>query len=152
MKTRTLVIGALVTLVVLACVPLALAQHRRGFHGGPGEAGMMAFGHLQHAKKELGLSDQQVSDIQAIFQQLREQNAPYRQSLRGTMQQVAQTLISNPNDLSAAQTLIDQQSNAERTMKINALNAASKALNVLSADQRSKLSGLLQERMQRMQK
>ncbi len=97
----------------------------------------------------MGLSDQQVTDIRAIFQALREQNAPYRQSLRGTMQQVAQTLLNNPNDVAAAQALIDQQTESERAMKSNALNAAAKALNVLTPDQRTKLAGLLQERMNR---
>jgi Spy/CpxP family protein refolding chaperone len=144
MKTRTLLITASVALVALLAVPLAFAQ--RGHMHGSGEPGaMMILGHLQHAKEALGLSDQQVSDIQAIFQSLRDQNATYHESLRGTIQQVAQTLINNPNDIATAQSLLDKQIDAERAMKTNALNAASKALNVLSPDQRAKLSQLLQE-------
>ncbi len=150
MKKRTLLITAAVALVAILAVPFAFAQRGRAMHGGPGA--QMILGHLERAKQQLGLTDQQVSDIRAIFQSLRQQNEPYRQSLRGAMQQVAQTLISNPNDVAAAQALIDQQTEAERAMKTNALNAAAKALNVLTPDQRAKLSTFLQERMNRFQK
>jgi Spy/CpxP family protein refolding chaperone len=151
MKKQTLGIAAALALVALIAAPFAFAQHERGMHGEAfGEP--MFLGHLQHLKQELGLSDQQVSNIQAIFQDLRTQNQQYRQSMHSTMQQVAQILLNNPNDVAAAQALIDQQTNVERTMKTNALNAASKALNVLTPDQRSKLSTLIQERMGRAQK
>jgi len=151
MKKQTLVIAAGVALVALIAVPFAFAQHGRGMHG-EAFGGPMFLGHLQHVKQELGLSDQQASDIKTIFQNLRQQNQQYRQSMHSTMQQVAQILLNNPNDVASAQALIDQQTNAERTMKTNALNAASKALNVLTPDQRSKLSTMIQERMGRSQK
>jgi Spy/CpxP family protein refolding chaperone len=95
----------------------------------------------------LGLSDQQAADIKKIFADLRTQNAPYRTSLRGGMQSVAQALLANPNDVSTAQALLDKQNDAERQMKTNALNAAAKALNVLSADQRTKAATIMQQRM-----
>src|SRR5947209_17519844 len=151
MKKQTLVIAAGVALVALIAVPFAFAQHGRGMHG-EAFGGPMFLGHLQHVKQELGLSDQQASDIKTIFQNLRQQNQQYRQSMHSTMQQVAQILLNNPNDVASAQALIDQQTNAERTMKTNALNAASKALNVLTPDQRSKLSTMIQDRMGRSQK
>jgi Spy/CpxP family protein refolding chaperone len=151
MKKHTLAVTAAIAVAVLVAVPFAFAQHARGMHPG-GFGGAMFFGHLKHAQQALGLSDQQMSDIKAIFQDLRTQNQQFRQSQRVTMQQVAQILLSNPNDVASAQALIDQQTTAERTMKMNALNAASKALNVLTPDQRGKLSAMLQERMGRMQK
>jgi len=151
MRKTTVVIAAAVALVAMIAVPIAFAQHARGMHG-QAFGGPMFLGHLQHLKQELGLSDQQASDIKAVFQDLRQQNAQYRQSMHSTMQQVAQILLNNPNDVAAAQALIDQQTNAERTMKTNALNAASKALNVLTPDQRAKLSTMIQEHLGRMQK
>ena len=151
MKKHTLAVTAAIAIGVLVAVPFAFAQHARGMHA-DGFGGKMFFGHLQHAQQALGLSDQQMNDIKAIFQDLRTQNQQYRQAQRATMQQVAQILINNPNDISSAQALIDQQTIAERTMKMNALNAASKALNVLTPDQRTKLSTMLQEHMGRMQK
>lgn len=151
MKKGALYTVAAVVLVGLLAVPFAFAQHMGRMHaqGGPG-FGMMFHG-LQHAQQALGLSDQQVSDIKTIFQDLRQQNAASRQSLRGGMLQIAQTLINDPNNTQAAQALIDQQTAAERTMKLNTLNAVSRALNVLTPDQRAKLLTLVQQRMNRMQ-
>ena len=138
-------------LVALIAIPVAYAQHGRGVHG-DGFAGPMMLGHLKHAKEALGLSDQQVTDIKTAFQDMRQQNQAYRQSLHGTMQQVAQILIKNPNDVAAAQALLDQQMANERTMHTNALNAASKALNMLTPDQRTKLSTMVQEHFDRHSK
>ena len=151
MKKHTVAIATAVALLALVAVPIAFAQHARHMRS-EGFGGGMFFGHLGHVKSQLGLSDQQTSDIKAIFQQLREQNQPYRDSMHSTMHQVAQILINNPNDVASAQALINQQADAERTMKLNALNAASKALNVLTPDQRGKLSAMMQEHMGRIQK
>ena len=144
MKTRTVLFSAAAVLLVVLVVPFAFAQRGRGMHE---HGDMMMFGHLQKAKDALGLSDQQMTDIKAIFQQLHDQNAQYRQQVHGGMQQIMQTLVKNPNDLAAAQALIDQQTEAERAMKSNMLNAASKALNVLTTEQRAKLSDLIQQHM-----
>src|SRR5882724_11570122 len=107
MKNRTLIFLSAALLVVIIAVPIAVAQHVRGAghrHGcmGGGE-GMMMFGRMHRAKAALGLSDQQAADIRKIFEDLRTQNAPYRDLLRGGMQSVAQALLANPNDISAAQ-------------------------------------------------
>ncbi len=149
MKKSTLYTLAAVALVGLLAVPFALAQHGHGMspEGGPG-IGMM-FHRLQRAQQALGLSDQQVAQIQTIFQDVRAQNTPARQSLRAGMQQIAQTLLNDPNNVAAAQEQLDQQTEAERTVKLNMLHAASKALNVLTPDQRAKLSTFLQQRMNR---
>jgi Spy/CpxP family protein refolding chaperone len=121
-----------------------MAQHRRAH--GRGHGAMMMFG-MQRAKAALGLSDQQAADIKQIVTDLRTQNEPYRASLRGGRQAIAQILLANPNDIASAQALIDKQTEAERQMKTNALNAFSKALNVLTPDQRTKASAFLQQRM-----
>jgi len=150
MKKRTLIFSAVAVLIVVLAVPFAVAQHLRGAgHRGHIGADMMMFGHMQRVKAALGLSDQQAADIKQIFTDLRTQNEPYRASLRSGRQAIAQALLANPNDLAAAQALIDKQTETERQMKINALTAASKALNVLTPDQRTKASAFLQERMAR---
>jgi Spy/CpxP family protein refolding chaperone len=151
MKKRTLIFSATAILIVVLAVPFAVAQHMRGagfghgcMHGG---GSMMMFGHMRGAKAALGLSDQQATDIKKIFTDLRAQNAPYRASLRDGRQAIAQAMLANPNDLAAAQALLDKQTDAERQIKANTLTAASKALNVLTAEQRSKASNFLQQRM-----
>jgi Spy/CpxP family protein refolding chaperone len=142
MKKRTLIFSAAALVIVLAAVPFAMAQHMRGHGHGHG----MMFG-LERAKSALGLSDQQSADIKQIFTDLKTQNEPLRTSLRGGRQAIAQVLLANPNDIAGAQALLDKQIDTERQMKHNALAAASKALNVLTPDQRTKASAILQERM-----
>jgi len=154
MNRKYLTVAAVVAMLVLVAAPFALAQRMHGGprgHGGHGEmGGAMFLGHLQHAKQALGLSDQQVSDIETIAKDLRTQNAQYREAMHGTMQEIATILIKNPNDISAAQALLDKQSETERQMKSNALVAASKALNVLTPDQRGKLQDFVNEHHPRM--
>ena len=151
MKKRVFIITGVVALTALLAVPFAFAQHMRGMRG-QAFGGPMFFGHLRHAQQVLGLTDQQVSSIKAIAADARQQNQQYRQSQRATMQQIAQILLNNPNDVASAQALIDQQAAAERTMKTNMLNAMSKALNVLTPDQRAKAASILQQRMSAAQK
>lgn len=148
MKNRT-VIAAILALGVVVAAPFAFAQHQQKamMHGGFGEA--MMLGHLQQAKQALGLSDDQVTQIKAIFTDLHAQNQQYRESMRGGHQAILQTLLADPNNIAGAQALIDQQTSAERAIKTNVLNATSKALNVLTADQRAKLGAFVQERMAR---
>ena len=154
MNKKYLTIAAVLATLVLVAAPFALAQRMHGGphgHGGPGElGGVMFLGHLQQAKAALGLSDQQVTDIETIFKDLRTQNQTYRDSLHGTMKDVVTTLINNPNDVAAAQALLDKQEATEHQMKVNALQAASKALNVLTPDQRSKLGDFIKEHHERM--
>ena len=143
MKTRNLFITAIVALTLLATPLLVAGPGGRGHRdGGFGPLGM-----LGHAKEELNLSDQQVDEIKAIFRQVHEQNAEYRQQLRGGLKDVTAALLQNPNNVAAAQAILDQQTQAERAVKQNLLNATSKALNVLNADQRAKLGTMIEERM-----
>jgi Spy/CpxP family protein refolding chaperone len=152
MKKRILIGAGLIALAaILASVPYAFAQRGMAGHGRAGHDDMMAFGRLSKLQSELGLNDQQVADIKATFQAVREQNAPYRAQLHAGMKQIAQTLIANPNDLAAAQTLLDQQTAAETAMKQNALAAMAKALQVLTPEQRTKLQGVVNERIQKME-
>lgn len=147
MSKRNTIIIAILAVITLAGVPFVYAQHAHGMHGmHGGPLGEFGLGHLQHAKEALGLSDAQVDQLKTIFAALHEQNAPYRKQLHGGLLQVAQTLINDPNNVSAAQALLDQQTAAEQTMKANTLAAASKALNVLTSEQRAKVGDFLSKR------
>lgn len=153
MKTRKFLIATIIAAGLLAAVPLAYGgPGGRGFrgHGGPGGFGAgMLFGHLRHVQEELDLSDQQVEQIKAIFAETHEQNAQYREQLHGGMKGAFEALLADPNNLSAAQAALDQQAAAERAMKSNILAATSKALNVLTAEQRTELAKMVQERSAR---
>ena len=153
MFRKTLITTIIVAALALAAVPFAYAQQGRFHHrGGLDGAGMFFMGRLEHLKTSLDLSDQQVDQIKAIAQDLHSQNAQYRQQQRGNMKSVMQALINNPNDLAGAQALLDQQAAAEKAVRSNMLVAASKALNVLTADQRTKLGQFINEHEGRFQR
>lgn len=151
---------AILTLALAAIAAVPLYVHARGGrgdqpghgfgHGGHGGHGPLAFfGHLSKLKSELDLTDAQSAQIKAIFKATHEQNKEFHQQLRGGFHQVAATLIANPNDVAAAQALIDQHEAAERAWKASLLSSASKALNVLTPEQRAKLADHLAQRSAR---
>ena len=97
-------------------------------------------------KSELDLTDAQVDQLKEIAKATHEQNGQYREQIHGTLKQVATVLLTNPNDIAGAQAVLDQQAAAEKALKSNLLVAASKALNVLTPEQRTKLALHLAER------
>jgi protein CpxP len=135
----------LITLIlaVVAAVPFVYAgpggHGFRGMHGRGGH-GLAFLGHLDHIKSELDLTDAQVDQIKSIVKGTREQNGQYREQIHGTLKQVATVLLTNPNDVAGAQAVLDQQAAAEKALKSNLLVAASKALNVLTPEQRTKVA------------
>lgn len=152
MKKRSLVLAALAVAVVLAAVPFVYAQgmHRHG-RGDAGGAGLQFLfpGRLERARQALSLTDAQVVQLKAIAENLRTQNAPYREELRGGMQAVAQTLLANPNDIAGAQALLDHEAATRKAMQTNVLTAASKAITVLTAEQRAKVAEFVAARSSR---
>lgn len=149
MKKRFAMTAGIAILAMAVAVPFLYAQPAHPHHGqGGGEFGFL-FGHLDKIKQALNLTDDQVAQLQAIGTDLKAQNAPLREQLHGGMQQIATTLLNNPNDVAAAQALLNQQTAAETAMKTNVLNAASKALNVLTPDQRAKVAQFLADRAAR---
>ena len=145
MKKRNIIILATILAAgTLVAAPLLLAgPHGRGH--GPGMHAFGVLGHLKHAKEELDLSDQQVAQIKAIFEETRQANATSREQLHGGLRDAAQILLANPNDLAGAQAVLDRQAAAEHALKSSVLNAAAKAFAVLDAGQRAKLRTMIDE-------
>lgn len=143
---KTLIIAAVLVAVAGAVYAGPGRAHMRG-NGPHGFGGF--FGHLHEIAGELDLTQGQKTQIHGIFMEAREENKQYRQQLHGGFISVAKTLIANPDDLSAAQALLDQQDAAERALKANMLRAASKALNVLTPEQRTELARIIAERENR---
>ena len=143
MKKRLILITLIVA--VTATVPFLYAAgpgHRgsRGHGMGHGLHGMAFLGHLEHAKSELDLSDAQMDQLKTIVRETREQNGQYREQMHGTLKSIATTLLTNPNDVAGAQAVLDSQAAAEKQLKTNLIVAASKVLNVLTPEQRTKLA------------
>lgn len=155
MKKRIGIITLIVAVAAIIAVPLIARPHMRAHAGGFGFAGhggehgggfgMHILGRIEHVKEELDLSDQQVDQLKTIFRETRDLNEPYREQLQGGMHEVVTTLLADPNNTAAAQAIIDQRAAAEKAMKQNMLSAASKALGVLTPEQRTKLAQLIGE-------
>lgn len=145
-------------LMLVAAMPLfvdaAPGPHGgKGMRGHGGGGGMFNFLHrLDRLKAELDLTEEQTTQIRAIIRDTHEQNRAFREQMHGTMMEVAKTLLANPNDLAGAQAIVDRQAEAERALKANLLQAASKALNVLTPEQRTKLATHLAEHAGRWQR
>jgi periplasmic protein CpxP/Spy len=135
----------LITVIVAALATVPFLYAGPGGHGHRGMHGMGFLGHLAKAKSELDLSDAQVDRLKAIFKETREENAQYHDQIHGTIKGVATTLLTNPNDVAGAQAILDNQAAAEKALKSNLIVAASKALNVLTPEQRTKLAMHLAE-------
>lgn len=147
MKKRLIIITLILAAVTVA-VYAGPGRHMRSHGFGHGH-GMAFLGHVERLKDELDLSDAQVDQLKAIVKTTREQNAQYRDQMHGSFKEVATTLLTNPNDIAGAQAALDRQDAAEKVLKTNLLTAASKALNVLTPEQRTKLALHLAERSQR---
>jgi protein CpxP len=151
MKKRLAILAIVIAATALAAVPIlyAAGPHMRahggpgghGDHGGFGMLGMM----LRHVKGELDLSDAQTEQIKTIFRETHEQNAQLHGQMRDGIHDVLTVLISDPNNIAGAQAVLDQQAATERQMKQAMLTATSKALNVLTPAQRTKLAQIVSE-------
>jgi Spy/CpxP family protein refolding chaperone len=164
MKKRISIAATILAVAALAAVPFVYAgpgpgHGRMGGHMGShmgehgGGFGFLGGGrHLAFLAGKLDLTEQQTDQIKAIFADLHEQNAQYRDSMHGGFKAVADALLKNPNDLAGAQALLDQQAASERAMKQNMLAATSKALNVLTTEQRTELSKIIAEHGERRER
>ncbi len=154
MKKRNSIIALTIAVAALVAVPVVFAgpggpggHHGRGGHG----MGMGILGHLGRIQEELDLSDAQADQIRTIFKDLHAQNETYHEQLHNGLKDVTATLLENPNNLAAAQAIIDQQVAAEKALKTNMLNATAKALTVLTPEQRAKLAQMLAEHSERFE-
>jgi len=154
MKKKITLIAVLLAVTTLAAAPIVHARPgghgRHGIGARPGPFGIL--GHLRHAKEELALTDQQTDQLKAIFTETHQQNGQYREQMRGSFKSVREVLLANPNDIAGAQAILDQQAATQRIVKLNLLNATSKAMAVLTADQRAKLKTLMDERQERRER
>jgi Spy/CpxP family protein refolding chaperone len=149
MRKRIAVVSTLAGLAALIAVPMLYARPEAHGDGGRGIA---MFGRLARLQDKLDLSDQQVDQIKAVFEDLHTKNQPYREQVRGDRGDAARLLLRDPNDIAGAQSMLDQRIAAEKTMRANMLVATSKALKVLSAEQRAKLEDLMAQRAERRQR
>jgi Spy/CpxP family protein refolding chaperone len=150
-----LIVAVLVVASVIATVALAHGPRGRAAMGDRGMRGHEAMGErgligplarLDALREELDLSDDQVTAIRAIALEVRDANAPRREELRGGMGDVVSLLIANPDDLAGARAAMQAREAAVAAMKDNALTGASRALKVLTPEQRKELGAIVAKR------
>lgn len=151
MKKRWIAAAALVLSGAVA-VPLLKANHLGHESGMMSMGGGMGMRHLRALKEKLDLSDAQVDQLKAIAAEVREANKPYRETMRGDFKSVATLLLANPNDLSKAESILDQNDAARKQMRENILRGVSKGLNVLTPEQRTKLGELIAQHAGRFER
>lgn len=155
MKTKAILVMLLVAASVFATVALAHGPRGRAEMGERGIRGHAGMGErqflgplerLERLRDQLGLTDVQIEAIRAIGQEVRDANAASRDQLRDGKGDVVSILIANPNDLAGARAAMQARETAMAKMKDNALEGASRALKVLTPEQREKLGAIVAKR------
>jgi Spy/CpxP family protein refolding chaperone len=161
MKKRWIAV-LVVVLVAAVAIPIAYAGMNRrggmgmhgmgmhGMHGEEGGHGFAFFGHLRALREKLDLSDAQVEQIKQIAADVHEKNASFRGSMKDDFHAVADVLIADPNAIDRAEEILSKNEAARREMRDNMLRGVSRALNVLTPEQRGKLAGIVAEHRERM--
>lgn len=146
MKKRNWIIAVVIMLVGLASIPLVAAGRRmhEGMHGDAVE-GFVGMRHLRYLKNELDLSDQQVDQLKSIAAEVREENAQYRQQMHSSFKEVAGVLINDPSATANAEQILDRNDANREQMRRNILDGVSRALKVLTPEQRAELKTLLEK-------
>lgn len=152
MKKRFLVLTMLLvaTLAVAAAYAGGPRHGRHGARMGMGEAGLHGiFGRLGALREELGLTDQQVEQIRTIAREVRAANAGVRDDMHEGFGEVASILIADPDDLEKARVAMAEREAAMAKLKENVLQGTSRALKVLTPEQRVKLGEIVAEHKSR---
>ena len=140
-RTRILVIGAAVVLAVVA----ALAQGMH--HGGQG-----GFGHmLSFYSDYLDLTGAQQDQVKAIWAREKPTLQPLMQQMRQFHTQINQLAESGTFDEAKARALATQQSQTMAELAVQHARVKAEMIQVLTADQKAKLTKLEAKHAARMQ-
>lgn len=145
MRKTWIVAGTLTLVAAMAAAPLAWAhQQAKRQEMSP----LMALETLRHLRGELNLTDAQLAELRKIGKATREANASYRASLRENFAEAGLALLANPDDIAAAEAVLDRNEAAKKELRANVLAGVSDAIKVLSPEQREKLKDVLEQRME----
>jgi Spy/CpxP family protein refolding chaperone len=136
----------------LVATPLLLAR------GGDSRCLMgMGAGHFGHhgggfgrVLRDLDLTAEQKTALHGIHDAARDQNKVAKEALHDGLMDAARILLADPNNVEGARTAIANREAAIREMKDNTLTAVSKALAVLTPEQRATLAARLEEHHKEM--
>ena len=101
--------------------------------------------------RQLNLTDDQKAQIKQIFQSEKANFKPLMQQEMSSRQQLAQLVTSGNFDQAKAAAIAGQESQTHAQIEVEHAKIASQIYQLLSSDQKSKLSEIMAQRQQRMQ-
>ena len=140
-RIRILTIGAAVMLAVAA----AIAQGMHG-HGGPGGPG----GDFHRMLKQLDLTSDQQTQVKAIFAKEKPTMEPLMQQMRQNHDAMKALEAAGPFDEAKTRALATQNSQTMIELQVQHARIKSEIMQVLTADQKTKLAQIEANREARM--
>jgi protein CpxP len=116
-----------------------------GMWGGPGFGGPM----LGHLARSLDLTDAQQSQVKEIMAKEKPTFQPLMLQMAQTNQQVRQLVLANGFDEAKVRELASQQTQTLTELTVQRARVESEWLQVLTPDQKTKLSAIITEHQQR---
>jgi periplasmic protein CpxP/Spy len=116
-----------------------------GMWGGPGFGGPM----LGHLARSLDLTDAQQSQVKEIMAKEKPTFQPLMLQMAQTNQQVRQLVLANGFDEAKVRELASQQTQTLTELTVQRARVESELLQVLTPDQKTKLSAIITEHQQR---
>jgi periplasmic protein CpxP/Spy len=153
MKSIKTTLAAVVSGVAL-CASMAMAQDQTTPPTQP--AHHMQRGHMRGEAfglplRQLNLTDDQKAQIKQIFQSEKANFRPLMQQEMSSRQQLAQLVTSGNFDQAKAAAIAAQESQTHVQIEVEHAKIASQIYQLLSSDQKSKVSEIMAQRQQRMQ-
>jgi periplasmic protein CpxP/Spy len=150
-KSRVAKIALFSTLAVTLVVGIAFAQaeggqmHRHGMHG------QFMGGGMGFPMRGLNLTDDQHAQIKQIFQNEKGNMHPLMQQEFQARQQMMQLVTSGNFDQAKATALASQEAQIHIQMQVEHAKIASQIYQMLSSDQKAKVTDMMAKRQQMMQ-
>ena len=116
-----------------------------GMWGGPGFGGPM----LGHLARRLDLTDAQLSQVKEIMTKEKPTFQPLMLQMAQNNQQVRQLVMANGFDEAKVRELASQQTQTLTELTVQRARVESELLQVLTPDQKTKLSAIITEHQQR---
>jgi Spy/CpxP family protein refolding chaperone len=140
---KAMLITAAVLVVALVATPVVWArQHMKDEEQSP----LMMLEKLRQLRDELNLTESQRTKLREIGKETRQANKEYRAALRDNFVDAGLILVKNPDDIPAATAALDRNEAAKKDLRANVLEGVSKAIKVLTPEQRSILQQKLEHR------
>jgi len=157
-KSKTAKIALFCALAAALVVGVAFAQTEGTAEGGPtqhhamkGMRGQFMGGGMGFPMRGLNLTDDQHAQIKQIFQNEKGNIKPLRQQEFQAHQQMMQLITSGTFDQAKATALASQEAQVHVQMQVEHAKIASQIYQLLSSDQKAKVTDMMAKHQQRMQ-